>query len=1389
MARYESTYDIDVRKALQSLKAVEKQAREADKVLKDAGKKSGDSFKKGAREAERAWDRSGRRIERSMTSLRRLVGAVFAAETIRRFGTALVGVNNEMEQLRVRFTSLTGSAWEADRVLSQIQKFAQSKGLAFSPLAQGVQTMTSFGLELETVLENLEAISSAAILSPDGMQQGFNRIGRALGQIAGNGRLAAEEMNQLSEAGLPAWRLLSQELGKSTGELRKLTEEGKLAADAVVPALLDAIRKEYPTLLRDYSRSAEGLANRFAEVFRKALTQVGGPTFAEFGRDLQSLADSLDAADSSGSLTRSLRETGMVLRDIYRVLVDIAKVIAPLTPELLRLGTSFLIFKGLQFAIRNVKELTDGVLKYAEALHLAGRRAQAVMLGRAAPLYTTHQPPKPSSGGGTSLNPYAKHFTVVSGAEILKAFPDATRRQIEERARVIALMGSRAEKASGAFARMGLHIKKAGVYVKSVAGQAFRSLSAILGGWPGIIAAVVTALVALSARFDLFGKLLGETSRKIREHRKEIKNLLDDIDVLDARMKGQRLFELTIKVSELQADVDKMLGGLPEKVRYAINKAIADGTLEGLGDLMTQNLQTVQNAGGNPTLDPSGTANVARLRRYGLSAGDLTPEIRKQIAAFIELHSIFAEASRAEDELHSDMNKNYHTQLAYLTAVEEQLSGIVGRTAEEEARLKRVRAEIERINKLLAPPSEGSGGGSLPSVTAGGSEDERTIMTVEELARAMELLDAYDELRGKLGEIHRIEEQIENAQKDVAQLRKVSPSDPRIKDYEELIQLLGAEKDYLTENYNQSYRNLELYKELPEAARKLIDELGGIDELFEQGVSEEALKAFLPSAQQMQTYMRQLETTLADIRKNTDLSLIDEQTSKTMAAAAAETFRIQLVEFLEEIDLESLPGALRDHLQTLIQEMAGQIGGARRGDDLPKQLKDSAESVRSLVGAGRSLLGLARSLGKVSDAAADVATGLLDAGASMADLIETRKRLKEDETSLSSTKGILAQLPGFVGVAAGLGSVIGGLLSASKAEREEMKRLQAALRESAREIRRAVEETFKAPQLGSSLQRGTLLEAQQVLRSLQRGGNSIDAATELVQRLEDSGISLFSGISETFRTLLNTIIKDNVRELGRGKISAEQLVNRAVRELFGERFGNLDAALEELINRQGEYSKTVAGAATSFEFLTKYLGEETPEAFRKFIKSLLSVEGIDEDLRPLLVEAMGLDLTTEAGRRRVEELRKTIAADLQTYLGKLSPEEIERILDSFIQAEQDASSAGLDDGWTTSIGQLRQITDAQGDEMITVLKEIAHWTRIMATRGIGDSTLAKVPQMAIAPMVPHLKVLQAPAKALSTSVNVTVGSLSVGSERDIPGLAVLLEKEIRKHLNRQFGRK
>ena len=73
----------------------------------------------------------------------------------------------------------------------------------------------------------------------------YGRALTAIGQIALKGRVQQEELLQLAEAGIPIYGALAQSLGKTTGELAKMLEQGQVSdAIAVQPSASCASKRK-----------------------------------------------------------------------------------------------------------------------------------------------------------------------------------------------------------------------------------------------------------------------------------------------------------------------------------------------------------------------------------------------------------------------------------------------------------------------------------------------------------------------------------------------------------------------------------------------------------------------------------------------------------------------------------------------------------------------------------------------------------------------------------------------------------------------------------------------------------------------------------------------------------------------------------------------------------------------------------------------------------------------------------------------------------------------------------------------------------------------------------------------------------------------------------------
>lgn len=210
--------------------------------------------------------------------------AIFASRAVFEIGAAL-------EQSKVAFTTMLGSAQKAGKYLDELQQFAAHTPFEFAELQDAARRMMAFGFEAKRVIPMLTDIGDAAAglgLGADGV----NRITLALGQMQAKSRVSAQEMMQLTEAGIPAWRYLAEAMGKTTSQVMKLSEQGLIPAGDAIQYILAGMREDFGGLMAEQAKTANGqISNLKDELYALggSLAEFVLPTMKEFVGDARDL--------------------------------------------------------------------------------------------------------------------------------------------------------------------------------------------------------------------------------------------------------------------------------------------------------------------------------------------------------------------------------------------------------------------------------------------------------------------------------------------------------------------------------------------------------------------------------------------------------------------------------------------------------------------------------------------------------------------------------------------------------------------------------------------------------------------------------------------------------------------------------------------------------------------------------------------------------------------------------------------------------------------------------------------------------------------------------------------------------------------------------------------
>ena len=201
-----------------------------------------------------------------------------------------IGFNAQMEQARIGFTTMLGSAERAEAFLRDMADFAAKTPFEFTELLDASKRMLAYGFAAEDVLPTMEAVGNASAAVGLGTA-GINRIILALGQMRAKGKLSAEEMRQLTETGIPAWEILAEAMGKTTAEIMDMQQKGLIPAHEAIQILIEGMNKRFPDMMKNMENTWEGVTSTIKDIWQMTIGALTSNLFNGLKTWLQGVRD------------------------------------------------------------------------------------------------------------------------------------------------------------------------------------------------------------------------------------------------------------------------------------------------------------------------------------------------------------------------------------------------------------------------------------------------------------------------------------------------------------------------------------------------------------------------------------------------------------------------------------------------------------------------------------------------------------------------------------------------------------------------------------------------------------------------------------------------------------------------------------------------------------------------------------------------------------------------------------------------------------------------------------------------------------------------------------------------------------------------------------------
>ena len=181
----------------------------------------------------------------------------------------------DFEQTKVAFTTLIGDAGKAEQTLAQLRELGAKTPFEFPELADAGRKLIAFGEGSDTVAATLARIGDVSA----GVQAPVNEIAELYGKARVQGRLFAEDINQLTGRGIPIIGELAKQFGVSDSEVKKLVETGQVGFPQIEQAFVNMTSQggKFSGMMEAQSQTTNGLFSTLKDTINEVFLTLGTP--------------------------------------------------------------------------------------------------------------------------------------------------------------------------------------------------------------------------------------------------------------------------------------------------------------------------------------------------------------------------------------------------------------------------------------------------------------------------------------------------------------------------------------------------------------------------------------------------------------------------------------------------------------------------------------------------------------------------------------------------------------------------------------------------------------------------------------------------------------------------------------------------------------------------------------------------------------------------------------------------------------------------------------------------------------------------------------------------------------------------------------------------------
>ena len=267
-------------------------------------------------------------ISSGLGGIAKVIGGVFVADKIIDFTKGIANLGIEMEQTQAKFTTFLGSQEKANDLIADLQAFGAVTPFQDADLLKNTELLLAFGTSMEDIMPTMAMLGDVS----GGNAEKLQSLSLAYSQIQSQGRLMGQDLMQLINAGFNPLKVMSEQTGKSMGELKDAMSKGAISAEDVKNAFIVA--------------TSEG--GQFAGMMEKMSETTGGKISTLISQ-IQQLGIKMGKAIMPA--VDSFVSMGMVLIDNIDTIAAVAKNVSFVVGPVLAVVGAMKLWTGVQWLL------------------------------------------------------------------------------------------------------------------------------------------------------------------------------------------------------------------------------------------------------------------------------------------------------------------------------------------------------------------------------------------------------------------------------------------------------------------------------------------------------------------------------------------------------------------------------------------------------------------------------------------------------------------------------------------------------------------------------------------------------------------------------------------------------------------------------------------------------------------------------------------------------------------------------------------------------------------------------------------------------------------------------------------------------------------------------